>query len=134
MTWDMEKAELVSNFTGKCSSHTTHFTEGKGREWENEELPAVEDQIEDHLKILKMCNPKGLGEKYIHVLREMVDEMAEPLSVIFERSGQSGEVPADSKRGNIASTVKRKTWKTTGQSVPPQYLARAWSRSPWQLG
>jgi len=51
VTRDMEKAEVVDDFfasvfTGKCSSHTTQVREGKGRDWENEELPTVgEDQV-----------------------------------------------------------------------------------------
>ena len=51
VTQDMKKPEVlndffVSVFTGKCSSHTAQVAEGKGRDWENEELPAVgEDQV-----------------------------------------------------------------------------------------
>jgi len=33
-------------FTGKCSSHSAIVSEGKGRDWEKEERPAVgEDQV-----------------------------------------------------------------------------------------
>ncbi|GAB0183543.1 mitochondrial enolase superfamily member 1 [Grus japonensis] len=50
VTQDMEIAEVFNDFfasvfTSKWSSHTTQLTEGKGRDWENEELPTVgEDQ------------------------------------------------------------------------------------------
>ena len=51
VTRDMGKAEVLNDcfvlvFTGKCSSHTTQVAEGKGRDWENEEVPTVgEDQV-----------------------------------------------------------------------------------------
>ncbi|KFV09134.1 hypothetical protein N340_03481, partial [Tauraco erythrolophus] len=50
-TQDMEKAEVVNEFfssvfSGKRSSCTAKDTEGKGRDWENEEPPTVgEDQV-----------------------------------------------------------------------------------------
>ncbi|KAK4828020.1 hypothetical protein QYF61_022797 [Mycteria americana] len=45
-TTKMEKAEVLNNifasvFTSKCSSHTTQFTESKGRDWENEVPPTI---------------------------------------------------------------------------------------------
>ena len=41
------------------------------------------------------------------VLTELADVVAKPLSMIFERSQQSGEDPGDWKKGNIVSTFKK---------------------------
>jgi len=52
---------------------------------------------------------KSTGPDGVHpqVLRELVNEVAKPLFIIFEKSWWSSEVPTGSKRGNIAPIFEK---------------------------
>ncbi|GAB0210397.1 mitochondrial enolase superfamily member 1 [Grus japonensis] len=108
----MEKAEVLNDFfasvfTGKCLSHTAQAAEGRVEEIA--EPPTVgEDQVQEYLRNLKVHKSMGLDELHLRVLRELVDEVARPLAIIFEKSWQSGEVPTDWKRRTTTPIFKRK--------------------------
>ena len=81
--------------------------EGKGRDWEKEELPTVgEDQVRDHLRNLKVHKSMGPDEVHLQVLRELADEVAKSLSIISEKLWHSGEILTVWKRGNITPIFK----------------------------
>ncbi|KFU94325.1 hypothetical protein M959_00626, partial [Chaetura pelagica] len=76
------------------------------------------EQVRDHLKNLKVH--KSMGPDRIHpwVLRELAGEVAKPLSIIFERSWWSGEVPTDWKKGNTAPIFQKGKKENPGNYRP----------------
>ncbi|KFV71718.1 RNA-directed DNA polymerase from mobile element jockey, partial [Dryobates pubescens] len=89
---------------------------GRGGE---KQLPIIsEDQVRDHLRNLKVFKSMGPDRIHPQVLRELADEVAKPFSILFQKSWQSGEVPTDWKRGNIAPIFRKGKKEKPGNYRP----------------
>ncbi|KFQ45443.1 RNA-directed DNA polymerase from mobile element jockey, partial [Nestor notabilis] len=82
-----------------------------------------EDQVRDRLKNLNVRESMGPDEIHVRVLKELANEVPEPLSIIFEKSWQSGEVPDDWKKGNITLIFKQGKVEDAGNYRPVSLIS-----------
>ena len=72
------------------------------------DFPLVkEDCVRDRLSDLDVHKSMGSDGMHPRVLRELADVIAEPLSIIFERSWRTGEVPEDWRRASVTPIFKK---------------------------
>lgn len=81
----------------------------KEKAGENKELPTVgDDQVQAPRKNVKVQKYMGPEKTSPGVLRELVEVVAKPLSIICEKLWQSGEAPTVQKRVNITPIFKKR--------------------------
>ncbi|KAK4824398.1 hypothetical protein QYF61_014058 [Mycteria americana] len=121
---DEEKAEAFSTVFASVFNHTDRPWAAQSPELENNEcgnsdFPFVDTEIvRDQLYQLNVH--KSMGPDGIHprVLKELVDVMAGPLLIIYQRSWESGEVPADWKLANVIPIYKKGVREDPGKYRP----------------
>jgi len=112
---ELLNALFASIFMAKASPHESQSLEVRQEAWRKDDLPLVEEDCErDHL--IKLETHKSMGPDGMHprVLRELADVIAKPLSIIFERSWRTGEVPKDWRKANVTPDFKKGMKKDPG--------------------
>ncbi|KFP24195.1 RNA-directed DNA polymerase from mobile element jockey, partial [Colius striatus] len=65
------------------------------------------DDVKDLLVKLNAHKSMGADGMHTRMLRELADVIAKPLSIIFEQSWRTGEVPEDCRKANVTPVFKK---------------------------
>ncbi|KAK4823199.1 hypothetical protein QYF61_027208 [Mycteria americana] len=121
---DEEKAEafnavFASVFNTTDTPWAARSPESEDHECGNSDFPFVDAEIVRdqlyQLNVLKSMCPDGIHPR---ALKELVDVMAGPLSIIYQRSWESGEVPADWKLASVIPIYKKGMREDPGNYRP----------------
>ncbi|KAK4824609.1 LOW QUALITY PROTEIN: hypothetical protein QYF61_016878 [Mycteria americana] len=86
-----------------------------------DEEKAEEEAVNDLLHHLDTHKSVGLDGIHPRVLRELVEELATPLSIIYQQSWLTGEVPDDWRLANV-TPIYKKGWKEDPGNYRPVSL------------
>jgi len=124
VTEDAKKAELLkaffaSVFSAKAGTQESQALEVRKDTYREDDFPLVEeDCVRDRLSDLDAHKSMGLDGMHPRVLRELADVFAEPLSIIFETSWRTGEVPEDWRKANVTPIFKKGKKEDPGNYRP----------------
>ncbi|GAB0183198.1 mitochondrial enolase superfamily member 1 [Grus japonensis] len=134
---DTEKVELLNAFfalvfTAKAGPQESQILEVGEKVWRKKDFPLVEeDWVREHLG--KLDTHKSMGPDGMHprVLRELADVIFKLLSIIFERSWRTAEVPEDWRKANVTPVFKKGRKEDPGNyrpvSLTASILERQWN-------
>ena len=150
-TRDEEKAEVLNAFFASVFNRETSYPQGtpppelEGEDEEQNIPPLIQEElVRDllrHLDTQKSMGPVGPDGIHPRVLRELAEVLAKPLSVIYQRSWSTGEVPEDWRLASVTPIYKKGRREDPGNyrpvsltSVPGKIMERFVLRAlRWQV-
>jgi len=113
-TKDQEKAEVLNAFFASVLNIQTGYSQGsqptvlEDREGEGNKPPIVQEEaVNDllcHLDAYKSMGPDGIHPR---LLRELAEELAKPLSIVYQQSWLTGEVPDSWRIASVTPIYKK---------------------------